>query len=683
MSDPWFEGLPNDPFFGIQSHSASLSRSNSNPTSSPMSTARPSKSGTPSENVEPGQVANKKPPINKIRQSSFTCPSTPSSKPVITRHDSFPKEVGNKNNMTKTTSPASSSSSAGGTPSPSHHKNSIHSSPKPLTRFQIRSPSVVNEVHERVINDMLSRKMISSKERIERALRLSRAGSSGSARSSFSSLPVLGEGVPMDSTCFTPKNSFVDESTPPPSQVNQSIEDDRVNDGYITATYNIIKDRIMKEMHGFPCNNTSSPSGSQEVMSSYSPSFSNANAKVSNVVMSGNHTKKSHVFPERRKRAGVSKPPSIGRLDDRSLKKQLLEEQENEDSKNIIEEESAGFTLPLQRKCSIVSEEGSCDLSGRLSDTGSETLHTILLTDEIGQDEGGTSRKNSSVPSVDIVITDLSQIDKEVEETSRIRDNEDKGTIMACQSQAEYRFEEEDLAEDVELTDIREDDEEADDMVPDSKSRTQRNMNSEGCSSAPVASPEFDEVEENMTCKSGNRLTAGTSLPMASSSPDLARDFSDPEGKESRDSSCTRPVTMYIDDTPPSVTKKKHKKRGSIHEEDEIIDDVATKRREMIRRNSRQAMMLEHSLESSNVCTPSRVANNNNPNQSGASMRVITSSKSCSNILVNENSMEEKRKWSRKSSSKSRGSTQTAQTEEASKQEVKEKSKKNDCCVIT
>ena len=93
-------------------------------------------------------------------------------------------------------------------------------------------------------------------------------------------------------------------------------------------------------------------------------------------------------------------PSTSGPLDEISLQ-QKLQESVPSPSDSMAEELDDGFVLPLQRKCSIVSEEGSvCELSGRLSHSGSD-VHTFLIGD-------GKEPVVVKGPSVDIVITDFS-----------------------------------------------------------------------------------------------------------------------------------------------------------------------------------------------------------------------------------------------------------------------------------
>lgn len=282
----------------------------------------------------------------------------------------------------------------------SHNATSNSSSVSNLTihSFRSKSPSSVNEVHDRVIAEMISQKMCQSKEKIERAIRLTRgdsayvSSSSPCHRSPFSSsspLPVVGESVPLNLTNSSFYDQSVNASAGDSSEVDFSYP--HCNDSYIMATYNLLKDKFMREIQGIPLQ-----------------------ATVLQEIKSG--PKRGHTLPGPRKRGpGVSQAPRIGRpnancagkvsLDESSLRQKLQEEETQRSGNDIVPEDEC-VTLPLQRKCSIVSEEGSCELSGRLSDTGSD-LHVLLVTSD--------ERKVSSVPpianKVDIVITGISTSD--------------------------------------------------------------------------------------------------------------------------------------------------------------------------------------------------------------------------------------------------------------------------------
>lgn len=510
MSHSWFDGLESDPIF----HTSTGVTVSSPPPVVPSTSSTPSSSSQTS-------------PVKGEQHSNI---STPSSTPSPSHTTTSTTALGGKEAFV-TVAPVSS-----GVPYlPTHVSRHVSMSSTPFS-LRSKSPSTVNEVHERVINEMIAQKMCPSKERVERALRLARVNSGH--RTSIPSLPVVGEGVPMESTGSYNNNHInnnngntnlegVDEA----EEERIVEEDDRVSDSYIMATYNLLKDKMLREIQGIP-NNTPS---------------------VHDITKA--HTKRSHALPGagRRRGGGVSQAPRFGRplgvagLDDLSLKKQLMEE-EMRKAKDVQEEDS--FVLPLQRKCSIVSEEGSCDLSGRLSDTGSDTLHTLLMVD----DKEGVIVKRA-IPSVDIVITDVDQTDEEIQEKESAgfnqednknnADNEGLGDVTTStiedvrreEEEAEYDLIPTDLADDVELktcTDIVEEDDDVENLDknhPDvsvidgtrrlppqnakskSSSTTDRGTSRKLVTQAPCASPELyddvDEYEEDVNDVTKRKGTSG------------------------------------------------------------------------------------------------------------------------------------------------------------------------------
>lgn len=323
----------------------------------------------------------------------------------VSKANISPERNFNNNNTSNNNNNGSSSFDANvpnngqGQELPTTNSSSVTSS-LTIHSFRSKSPSSVNEVHDRVIAEMISQKMCPSRERIERAIRLARvssavyvASSSPSHRSPFTSsspLPVVGESVPLTLSSSSPNDQ---SCNPAAGDSNVTSEVDfslpHCSDSYIMATYNLLKDKIMREIQGIPLQ-----------------------AATLQEVKSG--PKRGHSLPGPRKRGpGVSQAPRFGRpnattgkvgLDESSLR-QKLQEEESLRGNDIVPEDEC-VPLPLQRKCSIVSEEGSCELSGRLSDTGSD-LHVLLVSSD--------DRKVSSVPpianKVDIVITDISTLD--------------------------------------------------------------------------------------------------------------------------------------------------------------------------------------------------------------------------------------------------------------------------------
>jgi hypothetical protein len=492
----------------------------------------------------------------------------------------------------------------------------------------------VNDVHDRVIREMIAHKKELTKERVERALRLARRPSS--------SLPAVVESAPL----------VLDPTTVKVGNVR--IDDD---DSYITATYNLLKDKILKELQGIPI----SSSNTHEIASK-------------------SHQKKGHVLQGRRRGAGVSQAPRFGRpgrpLDDISLKKQLLEEQE---SSTVVSEEEQDFRLPLQRKCSIVSEEGSCELSGRLSETGSDILsHTILLGDGV---EPIIQRR--SIPIVDIVITDHDHEEGSADVTADVMD----GT---CHPKDEVV---EDLSQEVDLRTCTEDrfeegaEEEEDEF--DAQASKDRDISPDAMNRMVAGT---ESASSTTPAKIKNLLETSSKcerIHVVSSSPDLCKMLD--EDEETRLEFVTeilrsdaaahitgkRPVTMFIDD-PPCI-------KG------QVIDDVADhvcrhqKRRDSKPLDTSAASSADPAdgkhigqsvtvTRNTSASSADKSAPDSVPSSKGTSVRVITQSKSCNNIVYNDKERDGENNVHRKGSAKKMG---------AASGDGKSRNKdRNDCCLI-
>ena len=483
MSDAWFEGMESDPVCQAPSSGTTISSASSHSPTPPSSPP---------------------PPPPPLQQPLSVTHASPSPQLQSRGPSRDPAAGESKENISPVLLPGSSLFTS--------------------VTMRSKSPSTVNEVHDRVIREMIAHKKELTKERVERALRLSRRPGS--------SLPAVVESTPL----------VLEPASVKPANVR--IDDD---DSYITATYNLLKDKILKELQGIPI----SSSNTHEI--------------------SKTHHKKGHALPVRKRGAGVSQAPRFGRpgsgrpLDDLSLKKQLLEEQE---SSQVVSEEEQDFRLPLQRKCSIVSEEGSCELSGRLSETGSDVqVHTILLGDGL---EPITQRR--SVPVVDIVITDHDLSDSGNEEaTDLVAETESHRT-----HQKEADDAAEDLSEEIDLRTCTEDrfeegeDEEEEDF--DAETSKERDISPD-----VVRRMAQTSVSSTTPAKIKNLLETSSRserLHVVSSSPDLSKMLD--EEDENRLDFVTdvihrsdaaahitgkRPVTMFIDET-TSV-------KG------QVIDDVA------------------------------------------------------------------------------------------------------------
>lgn len=247
--------------------------------------------------------------------------------------------------------------------------------------------------------------MCLSRDQVERALKVS--GDSSNVNRSASSVEV--------GTDATPVIGDIESTT------------GSGNDNYITATYNLLKDKLLREIQGISSNN----SNVHEIR--------NLHHKR------GNQLRQRKQLVQQPPRFRPSFAPSftpmastaarISTSDEPALVANTLVNQVE-----IMEEEH--FNLPLQRKCSIVSEEGSCagaELSGHNSETGGSDVHTFL----VGDDDGITVRR--SHPSVNIVVTDYSADDLKNDiplEEMELNEVESEVLLEEIVSQEKYENEE-------------------------------------------------------------------------------------------------------------------------------------------------------------------------------------------------------------------------------------------------
>lgn len=244
----------------------------------------------------------------------------------------------------------------------------IDSGIKPATPEKVVPAS--NSVHDRVIDTMLAQHMCVSKDQIEFALKNSREVSSGSR--------LLAANLAANATSITAPDIIA---------VNGEVVPSPVNDNYIVATYNLLKDKLVREIQGI------------------SPNNSNVHEIRSNLYKRGSalRPRKPLVQQAPRFMPRFNPPMSSVSKDDKPNGSEVNTGTVVNHIENLAEEEP--FALPLQRKCSIVSEEGSCagaDLSGHNSEGGSD-VHTFL----VGEDDSTVTVRRSH-PSVNIVVTDYS-----------------------------------------------------------------------------------------------------------------------------------------------------------------------------------------------------------------------------------------------------------------------------------
>ena len=381
--------------------------------------------------------------------------------------------------------------------------------------------NVKHSVHNRVIDQMVMKGVGKSREHIERVLD-----------------QVFGNhDQPNDTKSMSP--------TPPPngeSTVNRDRHQSGVNhEHYIKATYQLLKDKSMREFHGLHQNN-----------SSVNPNISG-------------HLPK-RLLPLRPRKHLIQQISKNT--------KPFQEEEAEEDTLSFTapplqlelpNDDGTGLVLPLQRKCSIVSEEGSCaaertgsDLSSFEGPIGDRSLHEEF---------------KPILPIVNIVVTDCSEAEhsddsQQEEPTEELNSNDEEKSDS--------------------------------DLGPNNESNTT------DTSMDTTLTNDTNGEHLVLAIKTAKVTTNQSTLHSVSSSPELLRntDLDDMCGNNSFDncmsqSSRVRPTAMILSN------ETKHDKQS-----DHLISHFGT-----------------------NVSTK-----NSSVNSSSPSMRIIVQSKSCNNILFNENS---------------------------------------------
>ena len=407
------------------------------------------------------------------------------------------------------------------------------------SKLPIVPKNVKHSVHNQVIDQMVTKGVGNSKEHIEKVLEAVKAEEEHPYKS-VSPTPTVGT----DSTVNGEKSAANHEH-------------------YIKATYQLLKDKSLREFHGLHQNN-----------SSVNPNITG-------------HLHK-RLLPLRPRKHLIQQ---ISRIT-----KPFQEEEGEEDGPisftappqqlELPNDDGTGVTLPLQRKCSIVSEEGSCAAEGNGSDLSS-------FEGPIG-DRAVLEEVRPSLPIVNIVVTDYSEANAE--------DDEEEEVLNSKES---------------EIKDS--------DMGPNNEKIRERKID-----------PSLSDTTEQLTKKPIIPTTQST-FHSVSSSPELLRNTDMEEVSDNDLENCMsqssrgRPSTMILSN------ETKHDKQS-----DHLISHFGT-----------------------NVSTNISSINSNSP-----SMRIIVQSKSCNNILFNENesSLSDKNKSEKKSSN--------------SVCMKRHKNDRTDCCII-
>ena len=353
-------------------------------------------------------------------------------------------------------------------------------------------------------------------------------------------------------------------SPTPPIGTDSTVNGEKTtavnHEHYIKATYQLLKDKSLREFHGLHQNN-----------SSVNPNISG-------------HLHK-RLLPLR---------PRKHLIQQISRNTKPFQEEEAEDDGPICftappqqleipNDDGTGFVLPLQRKCSIVSEEGSCAAEGNGSDLSS-------FEGPIG-DRSTHEEVRPSLPIVNIVVTDYSEADGSQPDGEEPLNSKESEIIIDS------------------------------DMGPNDDRIVELSING----------------KSGQLTKTPIIATTQSTLHSVSSSPELLRNTDMEDVCDNDLDNCMSQSSGVRHSTMILTNDTKHDKQT-----DHLISHFGT-----------------------NVSTNNSSINSNSP-----SMRIIVQSKSCNNILFNENesSLSDNNKSEKKSSN--------------SVCMKRHKNDRTDCCII-
>lgn len=508
-----------------------------------------------------------------------------------------------------------------------------------------RSALTRSFLHDTVIEQMLTQSMCSSKEQVELALKRSRdfanrapakfvkqaENDENSNRNAINRIVTETAGLSCNAALIHNfnDNKLINEQIVSSEVIGASHmseigsvvgtgdltapNNDKLfnQDAYLTATYHLLKDKLFREHHGISITN--------QVMSKTS------------------HHKK--VLPNR-PRKSVLKQPQFGLSTLRTTTEEEIETNEGNGLSNASDlnrtldlpgDEESGFTLPLARKCSIVSEEGSCvgaDLSGNEygSDSVLDLNHSTFTS--LGSDydvdrglrrqasSGGRSSAPMTFSSVDIIVTDCCEYDED-----KLNELEQDQKLFIIQTHEQVVVDE--------TTTIVKD--KTKDAVSDLESKDDTNVQRISLKSTiDIARTAVDHNEIRSNTLMAQDVSLSNSLHLASSTPDLlhTEDFSVNDDSATNLGELIISATQQDDDSSNTVRShlklQHHHHRAGNSAETGHLDPVLTKRAFLTGNNFLRT-----------------------------SIRIITQSKSCNNILLDndDNSSSNKssrRSWSRK-----------------------------------
>ncbi|XP_074598221.1 uncharacterized protein LOC141852949 [Brevipalpus obovatus] len=436
------------------------------------------------------------------------------------------------------------------------------------------TPSKQSSIHEKVIQLMVTNGMCPSKDLVEDALAKTRDRVNRTKSSELITFP--------------PADGYTSTTSNQPTLLNGEkfgIAKTSSQENYVTATYHLLRDKLVREL-------------------SHKPATESVIARGATIAPLNVHTR-----PRRTRKNTVQQAPRFG-----PVFRPSTDLNSNNNRSTVLEisssEDDASFVLPLARKCSIVSEEGSCagtDISG--NDTSTDALP-----------EADSNRCNLDAnispkidikpkPKVDIIVTDFSEGGSKSIEEETLEDEVIKEFIERKESLPDDEcFPEEDVDLSEELGE------------PKSKSNDVKKM-----SNTPSAA---NSLKANIS-------PCTNSIHLVSSSPELLRDNEFNE----RDDRFYESTMLEEDSPPPSIHQLAH--HHSIHH-----PNNSSASSNILRNEGKDSSpddigdhLINH-LQSSHQIYPLSHPHSrklaNNGSTTATSLRIIVQSKSCNNILLGD-----------------------------------------------
>lgn len=443
-----------------------------------------------------------------------------------------------------------------------------------LTKSSVKLNKTESNIHDKVIDHMVSQGMCSSKDHVESALKKTRDRVNRTKSSELITSPVE-----------------ISVQLPLPMNGEKLNESKSSQDNYVTATYHLLKDKLVRELHHNNLNSTSSSESPQS-------------------------KEKHHLKSRRQRKPLVQQAPRL-----RPSFGSPLRDSSNDKSNNKLNqlevsssEDDQSFVLPLARKCSIVSEEGSCagtDISGNDGPNDGPLLEIGAPLFEIDQ------------PPVDIIVTDFSDNDpKSVDEC--IEEGEDEIDSFGLGNEASEGNTEHQKAIQLKNDDFTEKEEGNNfksanvNYVKDETSVENENANTD------KAAEEFS----SRLLKTSSTDFVANQLHLVSSSPELLREDDYTEFCNDQNDLSSADVS---ESTPDPVHLSSHRIKNSL-----TNATCVTASPTMILADTRNDSKNDIGDHVINHFTYNSKSTTNGGSSTATSLRIIVQSKSCNNILFGD-----------------------------------------------